>query len=122
VQIQHSTFLHGRIHCPILFGDSSSLVCSLFIGIWHCMRILTLFVRWKIHCKHVFENEVSSLLAFCHMWRDEVCMQLLAKGFLLIKDVNQLEPHACLNFINALVALRKRIKVQLYIPFHLLLC
>jgi hypothetical protein len=43
------------------------------------------------------------------MWMDEVRMQLLAKGFLLVKDAKLLEPDAYSDFISALVALRKRI-------------
>jgi hypothetical protein len=69
------------------------------------MRISTFFVHWKIRCKCVFENEDSSLSTFCHMWRDEVCIQLLAKGC----DAKLLELDAYSDFISALIALRKRI-------------
>ena len=49
------------------------------------------------------------MFAFCHMQRVDVCMQLLAKGFLLIKNAKLLEPGAYLNFISVLAALRKRL-------------
>jgi hypothetical protein len=78
-------------------------------GIWHCLRVSTLFVLWKLHCKYVFENEVSSLAAFCQLWRDEVHMQLLAKGALLIKDAKLLDHASYSDFIAVLVALRRRI-------------
>jgi hypothetical protein len=41
------------------------------------------------------------------MWREEVHMQLLAKGFLLIKDAKLLEPAAYSDFISVLVALKE---------------
>jgi hypothetical protein len=56
----------------------------------------------------VFDNEVSSLVAFCQLWREEVRMQLLAKGSLLIKDAKLLDSAAYSDFIAVLVALRKR--------------
>jgi hypothetical protein len=52
-----------------------------------------------------FENKVNSFSVFCHMSRDEICMQLLAKGFLLIKDAKLLELDAYPKFISPLVAL-----------------
>lgn len=59
-------------------------------------------------CKYVFENKVTSLLVYCHMWREEVHMQQLAKGLMLIKDAKLLDPAAYLDFISVLVALRKK--------------
>jgi len=56
----------------------------------------------------VFENEISSLVAFCQLWREEVHMQLLGKGFLLFKDAKQLVSGTYSYFIVVLVALRKR--------------
>nr|QHR92608.1 hypothetical protein Q903MT_gene6655 [Picea sitchensis] len=51
VRTQHSALLQGRVHWrSVLFGDSRSLVHSSFSGIWHCMRISSLFVLWKIRC------------------------------------------------------------------------
>jgi hypothetical protein len=43
------------------------------------------------------------------MWTDEVCTQLLAKGFLLIKDAKSLDAVAYSDFLSTLVAHRKRI-------------
>jgi hypothetical protein len=78
-------------------------------GIGHCLRIFSLYILQKIHCKFVFDNEVSSQTSFCQSWRDEVCMQLLAKGALLIRDVQLLDPTAYSDFIVVLVTLRNRI-------------
>jgi hypothetical protein len=72
-----SGHLHWR---AVLLGDSRSVIQDSLAGIWHCLRISALFVLWKLHCKYVFDNEVSSLVAFCQLWREEVHMQLLAKG------------------------------------------
>lgn len=79
-------FKTGSLPCAPLLGDCGSLVCYSFIGTWNCLRIYASFILWKIGCKFVFENEVSSFSAFCSMWCDEVCHQLLTKSALLIKD------------------------------------
>jgi hypothetical protein len=41
-----------------------------------------------------------ALSAFCTIWCDEVCYQLLAKGALLIKDAQSLWPLAYSNFLS----------------------
>lgn len=107
---QFLVLLLGRVHWwASLLGDCSYLVHSSFIGIWHYLRISTLFSLWKISCRFLFNNEVSYLSAFCTMWRDEVCMQWLIKGFFLIKDAKYLDAVAYSDLISTLVALRKRI-------------
>jgi hypothetical protein len=77
-------------------------------GIWYCLRIFVLLVLWKLRCKYVFENEVSSLFAFCLLWREVVHMQLLVKGFFFMKDDKMLGSGAYSDFITVLVVLRKR--------------
>jgi len=72
----------------------------------------------KLCCKYVFENEVSSQAAFCQLRWDEVRMQLLAKGVLLIKDAKLLDLASYSDHKAVLVALRKRIWSTLYIPFR----
>ena len=71
--------------------ECGSLVCTAFSGIWQCLWISALFILWKIRCKFVFYHEVSSLSAFCTMWLNEVCHQLLAKGTPMIKDAQSLD-------------------------------
>jgi hypothetical protein len=78
-------------------------------GIWHCLRVSALYIIWKLCCKFVFYNEVSSQSIFCQLWQDEVRMQLLAKGALLIRDAKLLDPITYSDFIAALVSLQKRI-------------
>jgi hypothetical protein len=58
--------------------------------------------------QQAFDNEVSYLVAFRQLWREEVRMKLLAKGSLLIKDVKLLYSTASFDFIAALVFLKKR--------------
>ena len=60
-------------------------------------------------CRLHFYQKFSSLPAFCTMRHDKVHHQLLAKGALLIKDAQSLDPVAYSDFISELVALRKRI-------------
>jgi hypothetical protein len=67
-----------------------------------------MFALWRLRYKYVFEDEVSSLFSFCHMWGEKVCMQLLARGFLLIKGAKLLESSAYSDFIPVLVTLKKR--------------
>jgi hypothetical protein len=69
---------------------------------------LALFAIWKVRCKSVFEHEISSMFAFCTIWHDDVHYQLLAKGALLIKDAQTLEP-LTYSDISILVALLKRL-------------
>jgi hypothetical protein len=69
--------------------------------------ILHLFTICKLKCKHYFANEVSSLQFFWYSWHGEAHMQLLAKGYLLIKDATGLDGQAYSDFISALVALRR---------------
>jgi hypothetical protein len=69
-----------------LLGEARSMIQYSLAGIYHCLRVATLFVRWKIHCRYMFENEVSLVSFFYGIWREEVPMQLLAKCALLVKD------------------------------------
>jgi hypothetical protein len=82
------------------------------------LQILALFVLWKIRCKYIFDHEVSLFSNFCSMWRDEVHHWLLAKGTMLIKDAQYLDPIEYFDFISTLVGLRKRLLCSLYILFH----
>jgi hypothetical protein len=54
----------------------------------------------------VFSDGVGLFQYFCHVWKEEVCMQLLAKSYLLNKDAKELEVAAYSDFISVL---RKRI-------------
>jgi hypothetical protein len=82
IQTDLSTILQGRLYLrAVLLGDSNSVIPSSLSGIWHCVRISSLFVLGKLRCKYIFENEVSSLSAFCPLWKEEISMQLLEKGF-----------------------------------------
>jgi hypothetical protein len=84
-------------------------VLAAFAGIWHCLRVNALFTIWKLRCKFIFADEVSSIHSFCCNWKEEVYMQLLAEGFLLIKDAKELDALAYSDFSFALLVLRKRI-------------
>ena len=57
----------------------------------------------------MFDIEVSSSDVFYQLWHDEIRMQLLVKGALLIKDAKLLDPNSHSDFIVVLLALRKRI-------------
>jgi hypothetical protein len=71
VRTNLSTILQGQLHwCLVLLGNSEAVVHSSLSGIWHCLRKFSLFVLWKLWCKYIFENEVSSLSAFCFIWRE----------------------------------------------------
>lgn len=85
-----------------------NLIRDSLVGILHFLRILTWFVLRKLYCKYVFENDVSSLVVFCQLWREEVHMQLQGKGFLLIKDAKLLDFGTYSNLIAILATLRKR--------------
>jgi len=89
-------------------GDCKSIVLDSLSGIWHCLRISALFVLCKLRSKYAFENKVRSFVTFCHMWREEVRMQLLAKGFLLIKHAKLLDSGGYFEFIVVIVSIRKR--------------
>jgi hypothetical protein len=93
----------------MLLGDLRSVIQDSLAGMCHNLRVSTLCVLWKLRCKYVLENEVRYLVAFCQLLRDEVRMQLLAKGSLLIKDAKLLDQASYSTFIAVLVALRKRI-------------
>jgi len=102
--------LSGRIlWCSVVFGDCCFEVRPAFAGIWHCLRILALFIFWKLRCKVVFDHKISSLYSFCSIGKDEVRHRVLAKGSLPIKDVQYLDLAAYSDFISALVSLRKRL-------------
>ena len=96
--------LHRRV---ALVGDLRSLVLSRFVGTWNCIHITALLQSGR--CKYVFSDGVCSIQSFCHYWQEEVCMQLSARGYILIKDAKELDNLAYREFIAALVALRKRI-------------
>jgi len=85
------------------------LVHDSFSGLWHCLQISVLFVLWKLRCKFVFDQEISSLSAFVSLCKNEVCHQLFAKGSLLIKDTKSLDPTEYSDFVAALVILRNRL-------------
>lgn len=86
VQLQLASILQRHLQWRALSEDSKSVIRDSLAGIQHCLRISTLFTLWKLHYKYVFDNEVNSLVAFCQLWREEVHMQPLAKGSLLIKN------------------------------------
>jgi hypothetical protein len=44
-------------------------------------------------------------------------MQMLEKGFLLIKEAKMLDFGSYSDFLDMLVALKKRMQIPLYIPF-----
>jgi hypothetical protein len=71
----------------------------------------------------VFENKVSSLTAFCQLSKDNVSMQLLAKGSLLIKDAKQLNSGAYSDFIAVFSCLKEEninsIAYTLLLSFYL---
>lgn len=50
---------------------------------------------------------------------EEVCIQLLTKGALLVKDAKRLDPSSYYHFIVILLALRRRLYDPLYIPLYL---
>lgn len=58
---------------------------------------------------HSFYLEVSPLSTFCSMCRDEICNQHLAKGSLMIKEAQTMDPSDSSDFISVLVAKRKRL-------------
>jgi len=91
----------------MLLGDSRSVIRDSLADVWHCLRVSVLIVLSKLQCKYVFENGVSSLDAFCQLWIEEVHIQLLEKGTLLIKDTKLLNYATYSDFIAVLVALRK---------------
>jgi hypothetical protein len=65
VQSQLENILQGHLHWwEILFGDSRSVIQDSLAGIWHCLRVSALYILWKLHCKFVFDNEVSSQSTF----------------------------------------------------------
>lgn len=92
-----------------MLGDSRSVILDSLVGIWHCLRVSSLYALWKLRCKYFFENEVSSQTTFFKLWQDEIRMQLLAKGALLIRDAKLLDQASYSKIIIALVALRKRL-------------
>jgi hypothetical protein len=93
----------------MMSGDGHTPLQGAFLGLWHCLRIVVLFVLWKLRCKFVFEHEVLSLSAFSLIWKDEVCHQWLAKEALLIKDAQSLDHTKYSTSNSTLVALRKRL-------------
>lgn len=114
-------FSRDKLHWhDVVFGDGFFLVRSSLSRIWHCLHILVLFVLWKVKCRFVFESEPNSLFPFFSLWQDEICHQILAKGAMLIKDAQSLDPTTYSNFIPALVTLHKRLQCPFYIPFHFL--
>ena len=88
-----------------MFGDGWSIVCDSFVGMWHCLRILVLFVIWKLRCMYVFDQELSLVSIFIALRKYEVCHQLLAKGALFLNTSKNLAPG--IYFISTLVCLRK---------------
>jgi hypothetical protein len=86
------------------------------LGFGSALESLLYCSLWKIRCKFVFEQEISSLSVFCAMWCDEVHHPLLAKGALLIKDVQALDSVGYSNFISALLVLWKRC-IRSSLPF-----
>lgn len=110
------------------FMDSFIGVQS-FLGTWGTWSCSTswefetaMFAIWKLQCKYVFSDEVSFVQNKFHSWREEVCMQLSAKGYLLIKDTKEFSAVPYSEFIAALVALRKRIWFHIVytLPFFFL--
>jgi hypothetical protein len=76
----HLMLLQATVHWQtMLSGDGCTLVHDVFSRLWHCPRIVVLFVLWKLGCKFVFKHEVSSLSAFNSMCNDEIHHQLLEK-------------------------------------------
>jgi hypothetical protein len=59
----------------------AELLLYCFYGLWHCLRIVVLFVLWKLWCKLVFDHEPSSLSAFSSVWKDEVVINCWQKEF-----------------------------------------
>jgi hypothetical protein len=109
VQLQLESILQGHLDWKEeLLGDSKPVIQDSLAGIWHCVRVLALFVLWKLHCKNVFENEVIFSVVFHQLWKEEVCMQLLAKGSFLIKDAKLSDYATYSDFIVVLVVSRKR--------------
>jgi hypothetical protein len=97
VEDQYSALFQDGLHWRATVSrDGRFLVHFSFFRIWPCLHISTLFVLQKIRCEFVFESEPSSFSAFCSLWQDEICHQLLAKGALLIKDANLLIPQLIL--------------------------
>lgn len=98
--------LHWRVS---LLGDPRSMLQDSLASIWYCLRVVSLFLLCKLHCRYVFENEVNSVSAFYHIWGKEVCMKLLTKGALFVNDAKHLDPSSYFDFIIFLVAIRKRL-------------
>ena len=44
--------------------------------------------------QYVFENNVSYLSTYYQLQKKEVCMQMLAKGFLLLEYAKVLDPYS----------------------------
>ena len=57
-------------------------------------------------------------VSLCHVWWAKICLQLLAKSYLLIKDAKELDTPTYYDFISALVALRRGYDSSLYIFFY----
>lgn len=76
-------------------------------GILHYLKISTLFVLCKLRCKYVFDNVVSSFISFCQLKREEVCMHLMDKASVLIRDAKLLDYVAYSDSIAVLVTLNK---------------
>lgn len=75
VQIEALAFFHGKLHWrESLLGDCNYLVHHSRQRVWHCMRLVALFIVWNIRCKYVFDNESSSMTSFSKLWKEEVCL------------------------------------------------
>jgi len=59
--------------------------------------------------RYIFESKVSYVSTFCGLWKDEVRMQLLEKGNMLINDAKQLAPTYYYYFIPILAYVRRRL-------------
>ena len=53
--------LQGRLHWQAaLLSDGCAIICVAFYGLWHCLRIVVLFVLLELWCKLVFDYVPSS--------------------------------------------------------------
>lgn len=77
-----------------------------FVGLWHCLWFLILFVIWKLGFKNVFDAELSVVFVFIALWKDKVHHQLFSKGAWLIKATKSLALAVYSNFIFASVTKR----------------
>ena len=107
VETKASIILEGKFHWREAFlGDSTLLVFYSLCGVWHYLILAFLFIIWKIRCNYVLENETTLEPEFRNPWKEEVHMQLVAKGSQLIKNAKSFDPIPYSEFIVILLSLR----------------